>query len=260
MDGDGLPAGQHLESPDPAVPLAALGVHVVSLLDTPRQEPGTVDERVHVGPDGAVRHDSREEPYTLDMPSPGLSSALARVLSALRLTVDGLADESLSGTIGLPEILGVADPARLDLGRTWRPRPLRDLLRVPIGVGATGSTVMLDLKESAHGGMGPHGMVVGATGSGKSEMLRTLVSSLVIGHAPERLALMLVDFKGGATFAPMAGVPHIAGMITNLQDDLTLVDRMRDALVRRDAAASGDPQGRRQPAQRHGLPRAHRRR
>ena len=176
------------------------------------------------------RHDSREEPYSLDLPAPGLCSALARLLSAMRLTVEGQADESLSGTIGLPEILGVADPARLDLGRTWRPRPLRDLLRVPIGVGATGNTVMLDLKESAHGGMGPHGMVVGATGSGKSEMLRTLVSSLAIGHAPERLALMLVDFKGGATFAPMSDIPHIAGMITNLQDDLTLVDRMRDAL------------------------------
>ncbi len=230
VDGDGLPAGQHLESPDPSVSLAALGVHVVSLLDAPRDEPGTVDERVHIAPDGVVRHDSREEPYSLDLPAPGLCSALARLLSAMRLTVEGQADESLSGTIGLPEILGVADPARLDLGRTWRPRPLRDLLRVPIGVGATGNTVMLDLKESAHGGMGPHGMVVGATGSGKSEMLRTLVSSLAIGHAPERLALMLVDFKGGATFAPMSDIPHIAGMITNLQDDLTLVDRMRDAL------------------------------
>ncbi len=101
---------------------------------------------------------------------------------------------------------------------------------MPIGVGATGNTVVLDLKESAHGGMGPHGLVVGATGSGKSEMLRTLVSSLVIGHGPDRLALMLVDFKGGATFAAMEHIPHIAGMITNLQDDLTLVDRMRDAL------------------------------
>ncbi|HSK95888.1 MAG TPA: type VII secretion protein EccCb, partial [Euzebyales bacterium] len=61
--------------------------------------------------------------------------------------------------------------------------------------------------------------------------LRTLVSSLVINHPPDRLALLLVDFKGGATFAPMAGLPHIAGMITNLEADLTLVDRMRDALA-----------------------------
>lgn len=143
---------------------------------------------------------------------------------------DRTSDEALKETVGLPEILGVPDPALLDTGVTWRKRSMHDLLRVPIGVGGNGGIVLLDLKESAHGGMGPHGMVVGATGSGKSEMLRTLVASLVIGHGPDRLALMLVDFKGGATFAAMADIPRIAGMITNLQDDLTLVDRMRDAL------------------------------
>ena len=205
-------------------------MHVVSLHDAAQHEPEVVDERVHVASDGSVRLDSRPDPFTLDIPTDGLAATIARILAALRLTVEDRSEDGLSLTIGLPEILGVSDPAHVALSQTWRPRPLRDLLRVPIGVGATGSTVMLDLKESAHGGMGPHGMVVGATGSGKSEMLRTLVSSLVIGHAPDRLALMLVDFKGGATFAPMEGLPHVAGMITNLQDDLTLVDRMRDAL------------------------------
>jgi len=231
VDGEGLQPGHHVTSPDPQVPLAALGVHVVSLLDSQRQEPETVQERIEIGDDGSVALGSRPAPFTIDMSAPGLPSAVARVLSALRLTVEDAGDtDGLTDTVGLPEILGVRDPAKLDLGRSWRPRALRDLLRVPIGVGATGQTVWLDLKESAHGGMGPHGLVVGATGSGKSEMLRTLVSSLVIGHGPDRLALMLVDFKGGATFASMEHIPHIAGMITNLQDDLTLVDRMRDAL------------------------------
>lgn len=101
---------------------------------------------------------------------------------------------------------------------------------MPIGVGVTGRPVMLDVKEAAFGGMGPHGLVVGATGSGKSELLRTLLSSLVISHPPDQLALMLIDFKGGATFAPMAELPHLAGIITNLESDLSLVDRMRDAL------------------------------
>jgi S-DNA-T family DNA segregation ATPase FtsK/SpoIIIE len=118
----------------------------------------------------------------------------------------------------------------VDPAETWQTRPLRERLRVPIGVGTGGNAVLLDLKESAHGGMGPHGLVVGATGSGKSEMLRTLLTSLVIGHPPDQLALMLVDFKGGATFAPMAGLPHIAGMVTNIEDDISLVDRMHDAL------------------------------
>lgn len=231
IDGEGLPANQHLASPEAKVALAELGVHVILLLDDPRQEPDHVDVRMTVERDGVGRLSIREEPFTLDLPEPGLGAFVARTLSPLRLTIeDSGSDDELAQTVGLPEILGVPDPAKLDLRRTWRPRALRDLLRVPIGVGNGGNAVLLDLKESAHGGMGPHGMVVGATGSGKSEMLRTMVSSLIIGHGPDRLALMLVDFKGGATFAAMEDIPHMAGMITNLQDDLTLVDRMRDAL------------------------------
>ena len=78
--------------------------------------------------------------------------------------------------------------------------------------------------------MGPHGLVIGATGSGKSEFLRTLVLGLVMTHSSEQLNLVLVDFKGGATFAGMADMPHVSAVITNLADELTLVDRMQDAL------------------------------
>ena len=78
--------------------------------------------------------------------------------------------------------------------------------------------------------MGPHGLVIGATGSGKSEFLRTLVLGLVMTHSSEQLNLVLVDFKGGATFAGMADMPHVSAVITNLANELTLVDRMQDAL------------------------------
>jgi len=114
---------------------------------------------------------------------------------------------------------------------TWRRRDDTELLQVPIGVGADGDLVSLDLKESAAGGTGPHGLVVGATGSGKSELLRTLVTALVISHPPEALALLLADFKGGATFSGLAALPHVAGIVTNLEADLGLVDRFRDALL-----------------------------
>lgn len=230
IDSEDLPAQQPLESPDPSVRLSSLGVHVIMLVTHRRAEPDSIDDRITIGDDLTTTLASRPWSFTLDQTPPSLSVVIARQLSGLRLSVEEEAGDNLSTTIGLPEILGVQDPAALDPGVTWRPRALRDLLRVPVGIGANGNAVVLDLKESAHGGMGPHGLVVGATGAGKSEMLRTLVSSLVIGHPPDRLALMLVDFKGGATFASMENIPHIAGMITNLQDDLTLVDRMRDAL------------------------------
>jgi DNA segregation ATPase FtsK/SpoIIIE, S-DNA-T family len=109
-------------------------------------------------------------------------------------------------------------------GGRWR------LLRVPIGVTATGGPLMLDLKEAAEAGIGPHGLVVGATGSGKSELLRTIVAGLAATHAPEQLAFVLVDFKGGAAFADLASLPQVAGLITNLHADLSMVDRAMAAL------------------------------
>jgi S-DNA-T family DNA segregation ATPase FtsK/SpoIIIE len=78
--------------------------------------------------------------------------------------------------------------------------------------------------------MGPHGLVIGATGSGKSELLRTLVTGLAVTHSSEILNMALIDFKGGATFAGMTDLPHVSAVITNLADELTLVDRMGDAL------------------------------
>jgi len=229
VDGEHLHGVWGMEPPERAISLADLGIHVILLLGHRREEPEVVHERVTVAPDGTGRQEDSDDEFRIDHIADGMLTSLARQCAPLRMVTEESGDV-LAGTVGLPEILGVADVALLDPEQAWRPRPLREFLRVPVGLGGTGNAVMLDLKESAHGGMGPHGLIVGATGSGKSEMLRTLVSSLVAGHPPDRLALMLVDFKGGATFAPMKGLPHIAGMVTNIEDDLTLVDRMHQAL------------------------------
>ena len=141
-------------------------------------------------------------------------------------------DEAGPSTPGLLELLGVdGDPDTFDVAAAWRPRAVRERLRVPFGIGEDGEPVELDLKEAAQEGMGPHGLCVGATGSGKSELLRTLVLGLVTTHSSAALNLVLVDFKGGATFAGLAAAPHVAAVITNLADDLGLVDRMQDALA-----------------------------
>ncbi|MFB9706193.1 type VII secretion protein EccCa [Streptosporangium sandarakinum] len=158
---------------------------------------------------------------------------LARQLAPLRAstaTGGGEAQDVLSVNTSLTDLLGVGDPTRLDAGMTWRPRAGRNRLRVPIGLGVDGRLVELDIKESAQGGMGPHGLVIGATGSGKSELLRTLVLGLAITHSSEILNFVLVDFKGGATFLGLETLSHVSAVITNLEDELPLVDRMYDAL------------------------------
>ncbi|GLY97590.1 type VII secretion protein EccC [Actinoplanes sp. NBRC 103695] len=159
------------------------------------------------------------------------AEGLARQLAPLRL--GGAAtggDQALSADLGLADLLGLGDPRahRPELG--WRPRPPRDRLRVRFGVGADGVPIELDLKESAQDGMGPHGLLIGATGSGKSELLRTLVLALAVTHSPSELNFALIDFKGGATFARMDALPHTSAVITNLENALSLVDRMTDAL------------------------------
>ena len=177
-----------------------------------------------------VSGEQREHLGRPDAVAVPVAEALARQLAGYRLATGALAQDLDAVEATLPALLGCADAAALDLDRLWRARPLRDRLRAPIGVAADGSVLELDLKEAAQDGMGPHGLLVGATGSGKSELLRTLVLGLAATHPPDVLNMVLVDFKGGATFAGMSGLGQVAAVITNLQDDEGLVARMHQAL------------------------------
>jgi len=160
------------------------------------------------------------------------AEGLARQVSPFRLSAKQAASqEPLTHSTELPDLLGIGDVTAVDPTLTWRPRSQRERLRVPIGVDPDGHVVELDFKESAHEGMGPHGLCIGATGSGKSELLRTVVAALAVTHSSEDLNFVLVDFKGGATFASLDVLPHTSAVITNLADELPLVDRMQDALA-----------------------------
>ena len=127
--------------------------------------------------------------------------------------------------------MGLGDPPRFDPVTMWRSQDHHDRLRVPIGTTVDGTPLELDIKEPVENGMGPHGLCVGATGSGKSELLRTVALGMMARNSPEVLNLLLIDFKGGATFLDLARAPHVAAVITNLSDDAPLVARMQDALA-----------------------------
>ncbi|RKN17047.1 type VII secretion protein EccCa [Micromonospora musae] len=212
------------------------GIDAVTVLDLDTPPPRLLDRyalllelrdgRLHSY--SAQGHAEVGAPDQLD---PADAEAVARRLAPLRLagTANG-PDAPLHAEPGLPELLDLGDPQGFTVEQGWAPRPARDRLRTPIGVGADGGTVELDLKESAQDGMGPHGLLIGATGSGKSELLRTLVLGLAATHSSEQLNFVLIDFKGGATFASFDRLPHTAAVITNLEDALPLVDRMVDAI------------------------------
>ncbi|MHB9858671.1 type VII secretion protein EccCa [Streptomyces sp. YIM S03343] len=214
-----------------AAPEGLQGVTVVEVV--PGELTGAWDDLSIVVQPGALRLESGQGMVYEGTPD-GLSyesaEALARQLAPLRVASGGDDDQPLLANLEFTDLLGLGDAAAVDTKRTWRQRALAERLRVPIGLGEDGRPVMLDLKEAAQEGMGPHGLCVGATGSGKSELLRTLVLGLAVTHSSETLNFVLADFKGGATFAGMAQMPHVAAVITNLADDLTLVDRMGDSI------------------------------
>ena len=220
-----------------APPSGRQGVTVLDVTHTqPSALPGPYARQLHVTSDGmgTIVGEGREQhleylcrPDALDAAS---AQTLARMLAGSYRGAPAVAASPMATSLDLPELLGIGDPRDLDPALTWRPRGARERLRIPIGIGTQGEPVELDLKESAESGMGPHGLVIGATGSGKSELLRTLVTGLAVTHSSEALNLALVDFKGGATFAGMTELPHTCAVITNLSDDLTLVDRMADAI------------------------------
>lgn len=226
LDGVSLPPDSVLAGPE-----GLQGVTIVEIV------PGTLtgtrgDLAIVVQPPSLRLESSAGLVYegTADTLSYESAEALARQLAPLRVASGGDDGEPLLANLEFTDLLSLGDAASVDTKRTWRPRALSERLRVPIGVGEDGRPVLLDLKEAAQEGMGPHGLCVGATGSGKSELLRTLVLGLAVTHSSETLNFVLADFKGGATFAGMAQMPHVAAVITNLADDLTLVDRMGDSI------------------------------
>ncbi|MGL4176696.1 MAG: type VII secretion protein EccCa, partial [Dermatophilaceae bacterium] len=219
---------------------ADLGVTLLHLVGDRRDEPE--DVRLRIIQDGEhsdraeVHHyERRDAPPSrrgviLDDWSAQECETLARHLAGLRLSPDSLEHDAATRASAITALLGADDPERLDLDHLWETRPRTSFLRVPIGTDDQGEPVMLDLKEAAQFGMGPHGLCVGATGSGKSELLRMLVLALLASHGLDDLAMVLVDYKGGATFAPFADAPQVSGVITNLSDDAALVERVHASL------------------------------
>ena len=253
--GDDMPEWPHLllvldgaEFPPNSPFGSAVGVRGVTIMSrarewTPMKSHTALRLVIHPNPDhkGAdvvdvVTMDSLPEQAFADRLTAVQAEAVARRMTPFATqqnleeaeTPVGRSDEARQ--MDLMELVGIGDIRDFDPEKQWRRREGRERLAAPFAVTPEGRPVVLDIKESAQQGMGPHGLLIGATGSGKSEVLRTLVLALALTHSPEQLNLVLVDFKGGATFAGMADLPHVSAMISNLESELTLVDRMQDAL------------------------------
>lgn len=111
------------------------------------------------------------------------------------------------------ELYGIHHPKELGLRRRWRKHQSHKSLAVPLGMRSAGDILYLDLHEKAHG---PHGIVAGTTGSGKSELLQSYILSLAVNFHPHEVGFLLIDYKGGGMANLFRELVHHLGTITNL--------------------------------------------
>ena len=177
------------------------------------------------------------EPDTLGVE---VARHLARQLSKWDSATIGRQDAESAATHTMLSLLGISNAANLDVEALWKPRmlpvgtgepvDLDPLLRVPIGLQPSGAPLVIDLKDEADGGNGPHGLMIGMTGSGKSTLLQSLVFGLYTRHSPDVAQAILADFKDEAGFGMFEDYPHTIGVISNMEERKSLVGRFGETL------------------------------
>lgn len=163
-----------------------------------------------------------------DRVSDGWAEQLSRSLAPLH-DIEASTAARLPSDVWLADLLDACQADAEWLQQRWSaPGPAA----TPIGMAATGP-VDFDLLRD-----GPHLLIAGTTGAGKSELLRSFVTGLAMRHAPDDVAFVLIDYKGGAAFAGCGGFPHTVGLVTDLDGHLTsrALASLEAELRRREAA------------------------
>lgn len=157
--------------------------------------------------------------FVPDMLTLERAEALTRYMAPIRLKRSLASD--IPDVLTLFEMLNIKKAADLDVKQRWRNNRYPESLPVPFGVRAGGKKINLNIHDKIERqGHGPHGLIAGTTGSGKSEVIQSIVASLAAEFHPHDLAFMLVDYKGGGMSNTFVDLPHVVGTITNLSSGL----------------------------------------
>ncbi len=169
-----------------------------------------------------------------DMLAESTANRYARSLAQWSPTSAGRLSEADTQGGELLRALGIADPRRLDLNRLWadsRGRGDPRWAMIPVGVKPGGDVQYVILRAKDFGGCGFHSVVIGTSGSGKSEYFLSLCNGIALTHSPEAFNIVFVDMKFESAAQDLEGLPHVAGSLSNLgKDDRHLAERMRKAI------------------------------
>ena len=211
----GQPAADTLLSGNPA-----LGVSCVLLGRELSELPGSVQQILTAnGADSTLMH--RDAPgekrrFAMDALDEKQCDAFARALSPIRLP-EKTESARLPDSVTFLEGYRIRRPEELDIDDFWNSSCSWRSLAAPIGVRAGGTVFSFDIHEKHSG---PHGLVAGTNGSGKSEMAQSWIASMALQFSPRDVNFVLVDFKGTSLLQPFRALPHLAGSISNLDKDI----------------------------------------
>lgn len=158
--------------------------------------------------------DNLEEriPIRFDFVSESQLEYLSRTLAHIEVNEEEQGGE-MPSALSFFEMYGIHHPSELHAETRWRKSRTCDSMKALIGQKGGGGACYLDVHEKYHG---PHGLVAGTTGSGKSEILQTYLLSLAINFSPDDVGFFLIDYKGGGMANLFDGLPHVMGQISNL--------------------------------------------
>ncbi len=156
-----------------------------------------------------------EQKLIFDQVDQALTDSFMREISGFTLREPEGRD--LPDVISFFEMMRIDDPRDLKIADLWRENDVGTSIHAMVGMKEGGRACYLDLHEKYHG---PHGLIAGMTGSGKSEMIASLILSLSLSYSPQSLNFFLIDYKGGGMSTLFKGLPHICGEISNLSGNL----------------------------------------
>jgi S-DNA-T family DNA segregation ATPase FtsK/SpoIIIE len=160
---------------------------------------------------------NRELEFTINTSVTIYFSELLRKITNTSIKFNGEDERLLPTSYTFLEMFGVNNIDELDIWKRWNNNDITHSLSTPIGIDETGNIINLDIHENYHG---PHGLIAGSTGSGKSKFIITYILSLIVNYHPDDVTFVLIDYKGGDLVAAFqredVKIPHLVGTITNI--------------------------------------------